>query len=63
MKEKMIAIKVPEYRVDWIKNEYKDAKSGVQALFEYGSIDIKEAHALADILRNVDMIFKIEKDN
>ena len=62
MKEKMITIKVPEYRLNWIKDEYKDAKQGVQGLFEYGSIDIKEAHALADILRNVDMIFKIEED-
>jgi hypothetical protein len=26
------------------------------------TIDIKEAHALADIVRNVDMIFKIEED-
>jgi hypothetical protein len=32
-------------------------------LFEYGTIDIKEAHALADIVRNVDMIFKIEEDS
>jgi hypothetical protein len=62
MNEKKITIKVPDYRVRWIKNEYKVAKSGVQALFEYGTIDIKEVHALADILRNVDMIFQIEKD-
>ena len=62
MKEKTITIKVPEYRLNWIKDEYKDAKQGVQSLFEYGSIDIKEAHALADIIRNVDMIFQIEED-
>jgi hypothetical protein len=62
MKEKTITIKVPEYRFRWIKNEYKVAKSGVQALFEYGTIDIKEVHALADILRNVYMIFQIEED-
>ena len=63
MKEKNITIKVPEYRVRWIKDDFKNAKQGVQSLFEYGSIDIKEAHALADIVHNVDMIFKIEEDN
>ena len=63
MKEKMITIKVPDYRVRWIKDDFKNAKQGVQSLFEYGTIDIKEAHALADIVRNVDMIFKIEEDN
>ncbi len=63
MKEKMITIKVPDYRVRWIKDDYKVAKQGVQSLFEYGTIDIKEAHALADIVRNVDMIFKIEEDS
>jgi hypothetical protein len=62
MKEKMITIKVPDYRVRWIKDDFKKAKQGVQNLFEYGDIDIKEAHALADIVRNVDMIFKIEED-
>jgi len=63
MKEKMITIKVPDYMVRWIKDDFKNAKQGVQSLFEYGTIDIKEAHALADIVRNVDMIFKIEEDN
>jgi hypothetical protein len=53
MKEKMITIKVPDYRVRWIKDDFKNAKQGVQNLFEYGTIDIKEAHALADIIRNV----------
>jgi hypothetical protein len=62
MKEKMITIKVPDYRVRWIKDDFKSAKQGVQSLFEYGTIDIKEAHALADIVRNVDMIFQIEED-
>jgi hypothetical protein len=62
MKEKMITIKVPDYRVRWIKDDFKKAKQGVQSLFEYGTIDIKEAHALADIVRNVDMIFQIEED-
>jgi hypothetical protein len=47
MKEKMITIKVPDYRVRWIKDDFKNAKQGVQSLFEYGTIDIKEAHALA----------------
>ena len=63
MKEKMITIKVPDYRVRCIKDDFKNAKQGVQSLFEYGTIDIKEAHALADIVRNVDMIFKIEEDS
>jgi hypothetical protein len=62
MKEKTITIKVPDYRVRWIKDDFKNAKQGVQSLFEYGTIDIKEAHALADIVRNVDMIFQIEED-
>jgi hypothetical protein len=53
MKEKTITIKVPDYRLRWIKNDFKNAKQGVQNLFEYGDIDIKEAHALADIIRNV----------
>jgi hypothetical protein len=64
MKEKMITIKVPDYRVRWIKDDFKNSPSKVfKALFEYGTIDIKEAHALADIVRNVDMIFKIEEDS
>jgi hypothetical protein len=62
MKEKMITIKVTEHRLNWIKDEYKDAKQGVQSLFEYGSIDIKEAHALADILCHVNEVFQIEED-
>jgi hypothetical protein len=53
MKEKMITIKVPESRLKWIKDEYKTAKWGVNGLFEYGGMDIKEAHALADILCHV----------
>ena len=39
----MITIKVPDYRVRWIKDDFKNAKQGVQSLFEYGTIDIKEA--------------------
>ena len=62
MKEKTITIKVPDYRVRWIKNEFKNAKKGVERLFEYGIIDIREAHALADIIRNVNIIFQIEED-
>tara|TARA_Y100000385_G_C12945083_1_gene572946 strand:+ start:435 stop:623 length:189 start_codon:yes stop_codon:yes gene_type:complete len=62
MKDKMITIKVPESRLKWIKDEYKLAKWGVNGLFEYGGIDIKEAHALADILCHVNEVFQIEED-
>ena len=62
MKEKMITIKVPDYRVRWIKDDFKNAKQGVQSLFEYGGMDIKEAHALADILCHVSEVFQIEED-
>jgi len=62
MKEKMITIKVPESRFKWIKEEYKLAKWGVNGLFEYGGMDIKEAHALADILCHVNEVFQIEDE-
>ena len=62
MKEKMITIKVQESRLNWIKDEYKLAKWGVTGLFEYGGMDIKEAHALADILCHVNEVFQIEED-
>jgi len=61
-REKTITIKVPESRLEWIKEEYKLAKWGVNSLFEYGGIDIKEAHALADILCHVNEVFQLEED-
>jgi hypothetical protein len=45
MKEKMITIKVPDYRVRWIKDDFKNAKQGVQNLFEYGIL-ISKKHML-----------------
>jgi len=62
MKEKIITIKVPESRLKWIKEEYSKAKWGVNGLFEYGSMDIRDAHALADILRHVSEVFQLEDE-
>ena len=60
MKEKMITIKGPESSLKWIKDEIKLAKWGVKGVFQYRGMDIKEAHALADILCHVNEVFQIE---
>tara|TARA_R110000851_G_scaffold324778_2_gene492327 strand:+ start:181 stop:381 length:201 start_codon:yes stop_codon:yes gene_type:complete len=63
IKEKMITIKISERNAKWIKKYYPKAKRGVSNLFEYGGIDIQEAHAIADILYHTNEAFNIEGDN
>ncbi len=62
MKEKIITVKIPERHLEWIKKNYRKSRSGVTGLFEYGGMDIKEAHALADILCHVNEVFQIEDE-
>jgi len=52
MKEKMITVKIPERNLEWIKKNYDKAKWGVSSLFEYGGIDIMDAHAMAFNIEN-----------
>tara|TARA_R100000234_G_C4927132_1_gene146763 strand:+ start:252 stop:443 length:192 start_codon:yes stop_codon:yes gene_type:complete len=60
MKEKMITVKIPERNLEWIKKNYDKAKWGVSSLFEYGGIDIMDAHAMADLLMHTNEAFNIE---
>jgi len=62
IKEKVITVKVPERNLTWIKNNYRKSKQGVNSLFEYGGIDIREVHAIADLLYHVDEAFNIEEN-
>ena len=62
MKEKIITVKIPERHLEWIKKNYRKSKQGTTSLFEYGGMDIKEAHALADILCHVNEVFQIEDE-
>ena len=59
MKEKMVTVKIPERNVEWIKKNYMKSKQGTASLFEYGGIDIKEAHAIADLLYHINEAFEI----
>ena len=60
MKQKMITVKIPERNLEWIKKNYAKAKLGVTSLFEYGGIDIMDAHAMADLLMHTNEAFNIE---
>ena len=60
MKQKMITVKIPERNLEWIKKNYDKAKWGVSCLFEYGGIDIMDAHAMADLLMHTNEAFNIE---
>lgn len=62
MKQKMITVKIPERNLEWIKKNYDKAKWGVSSLFEYGGIDIMDAHAMADLLIHTNEAFNIEDD-
>ena len=53
MNEKKITIKIPARHLEWIKKNYRKARQGTNSLFEYGGMDIKEAHALADLRASV----------
>ena len=58
----MITVKIPERNLEWIKKNYDKAKWGVTSLFEYGGIDIMDAHAMADLLMHTNEAFKIEEE-
>ena len=60
MNEKKITIKIPARHLEWIKKNYDKAKWGVSSLFEYGGIDIMDAHAMADLLMHTNEAFNIE---
>ena len=60
-KEKMITVKIPERNLKRIKKNYDKAKWGVNSLFEYGGIDIMDAHAIADLLMHTNEAFNIEE--
>jgi hypothetical protein len=60
IKEKMITIKISERNLKWIKENYPESKQGVICLFEYGGIDIKNVHAISDILYHINEALKIE---
>ena len=62
MNEKKITIKISERHLKWIKKNYAKSKSGMTSLFEYGGIDIKEVHAIADLLYHLNEAFEIEGD-
>ena len=62
MKQKMITVKIPERNLEWIKKNYDKAKGGVSSLFEYGGIDIMDAHAMADLLMHLNDAFNIEEE-
>ena len=59
----MITIKVPARNVEWIKKNYMKSKQGATSLFEYGGIEIREAHAIADLLYHINEAFKIDENN
>ena len=46
--------------MEWIKKNYFKSKRGATSLFEYGGIDIQEAHAIADLLYHLNEAFEIE---
>ena len=60
MKEKIITVKLQERNLNWIKKNYRKSRSGVTSLFEYGGIDIREVHAIADLLYHLNEAFEIE---
>ena len=60
--EKTIKIKLKKRHLEWIKKNYRKSKSGVTSLFEYGGIDIMDAHAMADLLMHLNDAFKIEDE-
>ena len=62
MKEKIITVKIPERHLEWIKKNYRKSKQGTTSLFEYGGIDIMDAHAMADLLMHTNEAFNIEDD-
>jgi hypothetical protein len=62
MNEKQITIKIPARHLEWIKKNYRKSKQGVNSLFEYGGIDIREVHAIADLLYHLDEAFNIEEN-
>ena len=62
MNEKKITIKIPERNLEWIKKNYRKARQGTNSLFEYGGIDIQEAHAIADLLYHLNEAFEIEEN-
>jgi hypothetical protein len=63
MKEKIITVKIQERNLTWMKNNYRKSKQGVNSLFEYGGIDIREVHAIADLLYHLNEAFKIEEND
>lgn len=63
IKEKMITIKISERNLKWIKEYYPESKHGVNCLFEYGGIDIKDVHAIQSILWHIDEALKIEEQS
>ena len=60
MNEKKITIKIPARHLEWIKNNYRNSKSGVTSLFEYGGIDIQDVHAISNLLYHLNEAFEIE---
>ena len=62
MNEKKITIKIAKRHLEWIKNNYRKSKSGVNSLLEYGGIDIQEVHAISDLLYHLNEAFKIEDE-
>jgi|TARA_R110000803_G_scaffold198941_1_gene262829 hypothetical protein len=61
MKHKVVTIKAEQMNIDYLIKDFNDAKWGVTGLFEHGSCSIREAHAMADVLLQIENILSLKE--
>jgi len=61
MKHKIVTIKAEQMNIDYLIKDFNSAKWGVSGLFEYGSCTIQEAHAIADVLMQIENILSLKE--